>query len=107
MALPPHTINKPENQRLAEIRKLMTNQNGMEQALQRLVSLSPAEFDEVVRAQVQLNKWISSCLLHHPHIMPNQVDRALRLSQTRFGLPWWLTEAQYRRIRFQANKETK
>ncbi len=96
--LPAPSQNQPKSALLREIHQLA--QTDMSRALKRLVNCTEAEFEQIVEAQVKLSRWAGQDLMHHPNQVPNQVPRALRLSRMRYGLPWWLTEASYRRQRF-------
>ncbi len=96
--LPPFDQNQPKSALLHEIHQLA--KTNMSRTLKRLVACTDAEFEQIVEAQVKLSRWAGQDLMHHPDKIPSQVPRALRLSRMRYGLPWWLTEASYRRQRF-------
>ena len=93
-----NNAKQPNDKLLADIRELA--RTDMSKTLEYLVTLSEPEFAQIVDAQERLNKWTANHLIHHPKLMPNQVPRARRISQARLGMPWWLIEAQYRRLRF-------
>ncbi len=92
---------KPQSKLLREIHELA--QTDMNSALDRLVQISDEKFQQVVDAQASLSQWIANDLVLTDQIT-NQVPLARRISRARFGLPWWLTEASYRRQRFSKQK---
>ena len=76
----------------------------MKRTLVRLVEMSDDDFQKVVKAQAALSQWIANDLSSDDQV-ENQVPHAQKISRARFGLPWWLTEASYRRLRFSKKKE--
>jgi hypothetical protein len=86
--------------KLAEIRVLVDADPI--RALTELGALSDGNFEGVVESQWAQQQYEVETLLQQPELEPNAVERALRISRAQFGLPWWLYEAQYRRIRFPA-----
>ena len=95
---------KPRSKLLREIHQLA--QTDMNSALDRLVQISDEKFQQVVDAQAALGQWIANDLSLGDQII-NQVPLARQISRARFGLPWWLTEASYRRQRFSKNTTQK
>jgi len=69
-------------------------------AISRLAALPTDQFNALVQAQVESNRYRAEALLADPGLEPDPVERALKISRARFGLPWWFYEAQYRRLRF-------
>ena len=69
------------------------------EAIERLVRLSESAFGDVVKRQVEANAYGVEELLAGSHEL-TQVQRALSISRAQHGLPWWMYEAQYRRLRF-------
>ncbi len=104
-ALTPFNDKKPHNKLFSKIFQLA--QTDISKALEQLVALSEAEFAQVVDTGAQLNQWTANYLIHNPDQMPNQVPRARRISRARLGMPWWLIEAQYRRLRFGKKQQEK
>ncbi len=92
---------KPQSKLLREIHELA--QTDMNSALDRLVQIRDEKFQQVVDAQASLSQWIANDLSRLNQIT-NQVPHARQISRARFGLPWWLTEASYRRQRFSKQK---
>jgi len=70
-----------------------------EQAIIRLAQMPDREFAAVVGAQIAFGQQRARMLLTDPGLEPDQVRRALKISRSRYGLPWWFYEAAYRRIR--------
>jgi len=70
------------------------------QAIVTLKQLTDDAFQSVVESQWEQQKYEVQHLLRYPELEPNPVERALRVSRAQFGLPWWMYEAQYRRLRF-------
>lgn len=101
--LPDWGAKRPTSSLLREIHQLA--QTDMNRTQKHLISLTDDEFEQVVEDQVKLSRWAALDLMHHKHQISNQVTRALHLSRMRYGLPWWLTEASYRRQRFANKKE--
>jgi hypothetical protein len=71
-----------------------------ERVIQALTGLPEAEFLELVATQTKAGAYAAQHLLASPATEPDPVKRALAMSRARYGLPWWLYEAQYRRLRF-------
>jgi len=71
-----------------------------EKAITFLASLDEKTFRGVVREYAQVGKYAAETLLADPSCKPDPVGRALLISRYRIGLPAWLYEAQYRRLRF-------
>jgi hypothetical protein len=71
-----------------------------EQAIERLVMARPNEFEFLLSQQVRAGQQAARQLLHQPQLEPDPVQRALKMSRARHGLPWWFYEAYYRRLRF-------
>lgn len=95
--LPENIQAKPQSRLLREVHKLA--QTSMNQALDHLKKMSDKDFAKVVEAQAALNQWKANDLSSYNPLV-NQVPYAQKISRARFGLPWWLAEAQYRRLRF-------
>ena len=70
-------------------------------AIGKLTSMADEEFRRTVEQQKQDGEQLAAALLADPGLEPDPVRRALRISRTRYGLPWWFYEAYYRRLRFQ------
>jgi hypothetical protein len=70
------------------------------QAIGLLTDLTPEAFAAVVCAQWEQQAYEKEQLLSCPDLEPDPVERALRISRAQFGLPWWMYEAQYRKLRF-------
>lgn len=68
------------------------------EAIERLVRLSESAFGDVVKRQVEANAYAVEELLSGGREL-TQVQRALSISRAQHGLPWWMYEAQYRRLR--------
>lgn len=71
-----------------------------EEALATLTLLSPESFHDLVAQQEALSGWQAEWLLTHPDFEPEPTLRLPLLTQARHGLPWWLLEAHYRRLRY-------
>ena len=70
-----------------------------EQAIRRLAQMSDREFAAILGAQIAFGQQRARMLLADPDLEPDQVRRALKISRSQYGLPWWFYEAAYRRIR--------
>lgn len=68
-----------------------------------LAELDEPAFLAVVADYRALGQYSAEALLNDSRLEPNQVRRALRISQMQWGLPTWLYEAHYRRLRFKDN----
>ncbi|MCB0078816.1 MAG: ATP-binding protein [Anaerolineales bacterium] len=73
--------------------------DGVESVLGDLVRVDPVSFRALVTAQVAANRQAAHTLLTQPEREPDPVQRALKVSRARYGLPWWFYEAQHRRLR--------
>lgn len=71
-----------------------------EKAIERLRTMDEATFKGLVYEEEAANRWRAMTLLAEPKRMPNTRDRAIAISKHLWGLPWWLREAYYRRLRF-------
>ena len=99
---------KPELSNYEEIKLLAAE--APEQALKRLVNLPDSEWLEIIEQAIRFNQWQSKRAkvnfgdLTRQNSTNKKVKKALALSGYRFGLPWWLYEASYRRQRFDKNE---
>lgn len=97
---PPRALTAWEEKILYPLHALGHSQP--EAAISQLVGMPPGEFQQVIRGQVAGSQQIYQSLLADPTREPHPVRRARQLAQARYGLPWWLYEAQYRRLRLGA-----
>ena len=67
--------------------------------VEELTTRPNEQFAALVEQQVRANRYSAQKLLSRPDLMPDPVARALAISRTKHGLPWWFYEAQYRRLR--------
>lgn len=88
---------KPENTNLVRVELLV--EEAPEKALGQLVNLDDSSFNTIIEEKVQANKYQAE-LLRTQNSTNQKIKKALSMSQARFGLPWWLYEASYRRQRF-------
>jgi len=92
---------RPVHPKLAEVWQFAEQEpKKATQAIITLKRLSDDEFQSVVASQWEQQECEVQNLLRYPEREPNPVERALRVSRAQFGLPWWMYEAQYRRLRF-------
>jgi hypothetical protein len=73
-------------------------------AIGELSKMDAPTFQTMVQAQWEQQEYERYTLLERPELEPHPVQRALRISRNRFGLPWWFYEAQYRRLRFRGQE---
>jgi hypothetical protein len=101
-AVPPLSSgeNLPDPSELQAIQAIhrMARENP-EQAITRLAQMPDREFAAMVGAQITFGQQRARMLLDDPGLEPDQVRRALKISRSQYGLPWWFYEAAYRRIR--------
>ncbi len=71
-----------------------------EDAITELVRNSPQLFETTIHWQAKAGQYAAQKLLNNPDLEPDPVQRALKISRARYGLPWWFYEAYYRRLRF-------
>ncbi len=94
---------RPLSPMLAEVWRLVeSDPKKATLAIAALTRLADADFQAIVDAQWEQQMVEKERLLLTPELEPSPVERALRISRAQFGLPWWLYEAQYRRLRFRA-----
>ena len=94
---------RPLSPMLAEVWRLVeSDPKKATLAIAALSRLADADFQAIVAAQWEQQRYEKEQLLLTPELEPNPVERALRISRAQFGLPWYFYEAQYRRLRFRA-----
>ena len=76
-----------------------------DRAIQRLVEMDEPTFQGIVREQVNAARYSAELLMATPDMEPDPVIRALKIGQKLYGLPDWLYEAAYRRLRFLNTKD--
>lgn len=76
-------------------------------AINLLSGLTTDVFASVVCSQWEQQACEKEQLLAYPDLEPDPVERALRISRAQFGLPWWMYEAQYRKLRFRKSEQKK
>ena len=72
---------------------------GAEALLADLVRLDGESFQALVTAQVAASRAAAQRLLTDESLEPDPVQRVRLISRAQHGLPWWLYEAHYRRLR--------
>lgn len=71
-----------------------------ELAIHKLVRTDPDTFQKSIQWQAKAGQHAAQQLLADPGLEADPVQRALKISRARYGLPWWFYEAYYRRLRF-------
>jgi len=74
--------------------------NEPDRAIQILVEMDEPTFHGLVMEQIAAAKYSAALLLANPDMEPDPVQRALKIGQKLYGLPEWMYEAAYRRLRF-------
>jgi energy-coupling factor transporter ATP-binding protein EcfA2 len=101
--LPP--FEHPALEALQAMHRLVGDSPDAEPALHALLALSDAGFRELVDCQQAWQIHEAERLLTDPEADPELLRRARAIGSARYGLPWWLREAQVRRLRRAAAAE--
>ncbi len=94
----------PVSRQLVELHNLARREEqagaGAEQTIEILRKMDKSTFRGLVAEEAAANRWRALTLLAEPERMPGVRDRAIAISKHLWGLPWWIREAHYRRLRF-------
>jgi hypothetical protein len=74
-------------------------------AVQRLVEMDEPTYQGMIQEQIAAARYSAALLVANPEMQPDPVQRALQIGQKLYGLPEWMYEAAYRRLRFQETQK--
>ncbi len=69
-----------------------------------LRALPEGDWEQVVADAQAWNRYLAARLAQHPELEPDKVQRAKKISRALYGLPWWLREAHYWRVRSEGKR---
>ncbi|MEW5891362.1 MAG: type IV secretion system DNA-binding domain-containing protein [Pseudomonadota bacterium] len=69
------------------------------EAVKFLRGLSESDWEQAVAEAQAWNQYYAARLLAEPSLVPDRIERARKISRALYGLPWWLREAHYWRVR--------
>lgn len=74
-------------------------QRGDPEALvRRVANLAEADFAALYETRRQYDRWRAAEVAHNPGLIPDPLERVRWRSRWLYGIPWWLSDAQFLRL---------